>query len=85
MNEGISDIIATVKRGRPSKYTPEAVKGLLTALTRGLTQKQACKALAICENTLATWRRQHPELNPLMEAAREKVRLEALKNIKVAG
>ena len=61
MSEPISDIIATVKRGRPSKYTPESVNDLLAALANGLTQKQACKLIRICENTLAAWRRGYTE------------------------
>jgi hypothetical protein len=81
----ISDIIETVKRGRPSKYTPETVERLLAALIAGQTQLQACKAIGICENTLAAWRRTNPELNPQMEGAREKMRQKVLENIRTAG
>jgi hypothetical protein len=51
---GNSALIATSnKGGRPTKYGPETVDRLLAALTDGLTQKQACIASGICENTLA--------------------------------
>ena len=57
-----SAIIATEngRPGRPTKYERETVDRLIAALADGLTQKQACIASGICENTLANWREQHP-------------------------
>jgi hypothetical protein len=50
-----------------------------------LTQKQACMASGIYENTLSAWRKEYPELEPQMEIAREEARKKALKGIKTAG
>ena len=80
-----SALIATNKGGRPSKYQPGTVKRILAALDDGLTQKQACIAAGICENTLATWRDKHPELQAKMAEAREQARQKALARIKAAG
>ena len=63
--------------GRPTKYEPETVDRLLSALTDGLTQKQACIASGICENTLAVWREKYPELEPRLQQAREQARQKA--------
>jgi len=57
----------------------------LAALADGLTQKQACIASGICENTLAAWRERYPDLEPRIEAAREAARQKALEGIKTAG
>src|SRR5215471_21806321 len=81
-----SALIATSnKGGRPTKYGPETVEPLLVALSDGLTQKQACIASGICENTLASWREKHPELEPRLAQAREQARQKALAGIKAAG
>ena len=76
---------ASNKGGRPTKYGPETVDRLLAALADGLTQKQACIASGICENTLAAWREKHPELEPRLAQAREQARQKALAGIKAAG
>ena len=78
-----SAVIATTNNvGRPTKYEPETVDRLLAALTDGLTQKQACIASGICENTLAAWREKYPELEPGLQQAREQARQKALAGIK---
>jgi hypothetical protein len=84
--EGDSDIVASGNRaGRPTKYEPGTVDRLLAALADGLTQKQACIASGICENTLAAWREKHPELEKQLTQAREQARQKALAGIKAAG
>ena len=80
-----SELIASAKGGRPTKYEPEAVERLLSALADGLTQKQACIASGICENTLAAWREKHPELEEQLMQAREQSRRKALAGIRAAG
>jgi len=83
---GNSALIATThKGGRATKYGPETVDRLLAALADGLTQKQACIASGICENTLAAWREKHPELEPRLAQAREQARQKALAVIKTAA
>ena len=79
------EIIETGGAGRPSKYSPSVVDRLLASLAAGLTQKQACMACGICENTLAAWRKQYPDLEPRIESAREVARQTALEGIKTAG
>ena len=61
------------------------VDRLLASLDAGLTQKQACMACGICENTLATWRKQYDDLDPRIDAAREVARQTTLEGIKTAG
>jgi hypothetical protein len=78
-------VIATNKGGRPSKYSPAAVRRLVSALKDGLTQKQACIAVGICENTLAAWQRKHSELEAEIGKARERARRMALAGIKAAA
>ncbi len=80
-----SEIIETGGAGRPSKYSPAVVDRLLASLAAGLTQKQACMACGICQNTLTAWRREYEELEPRIEAAREVARQTALEGIKTAG
>jgi hypothetical protein len=50
-----------------------------------LTQKQACIASGISENTLTNWRSQHPELEERLAQAREQARQKSLAAIKSAG
>jgi Transposase len=83
--EGNSEIVETGKAGRPTKYSSAVVARLLASLAAGLTQKQACMATGICENTLSTWRKEYPDLNPRIEAAREVARQTALEGIRTAG
>ena len=84
--EDVSEVIeATNKGGRPSKYEPETIDRILQALADGLTQKQACIASGISENTLANWREQHPELEQRLTEAREQARQKGLAGIKSAG
>lgn len=86
ISEGNSDIVASENRaGRPTKYEPETVERLLTGIADGLTQKQACIASGICENTLAAWREKHPELEERLTQAREQARQKALAGIRAAG
>jgi hypothetical protein len=73
------------KGGRPTKYEPETVERLLTALADGLNIKQACVAAQVSETTLGRWRDEHPELEPQLNEAREQARQEALRRIRQAG
>jgi hypothetical protein len=71
--------------GRPTKYTPETVKMLLEGAKAGSTNKAACRAAGISEDTLANWKNEHPELLEKIEAAREAGRVKALREIQAAG
>jgi hypothetical protein len=73
------------KPGRPCKYTPETVTRLLRAVEAVLTLRQSCKAAGISETTLYEWRGEYPELEPRLEAARERAREDALRVIQEAG
>jgi hypothetical protein len=75
MNEEPNTELTELKKpGRPCKYTPETVTRLLSAVEAGLTMKQSCKAAGISETTLYEWRGEYPELEPRLEAARERAR-----------
>ena len=80
-----SEIVETKKAGRPSKFTPELVKRLMSAIADGLNIKQACTAVGIGETTLHDWREEYPELEKQLEEAREECRQKALAGIKAAG
>jgi hypothetical protein len=85
--EPVSAVLEPVqdKGGRPSKYQPETVERLLSALADGLTIAQACRAAGIGETTLGRWKTEHPELEPQLNEARETARRNALAVIKKAG
>jgi Transposase len=86
MNEEPNTELTELKKpGRPCKYTPETVTRLLSAVEAGLTLKQSCKAAGISETTLYEWRGEYPELEPRLEAARERAREDALRVIQEAG
>jgi hypothetical protein len=86
MNEEPNTELTELKKpGRPCKYTPETVTRLLSAVQAGLTMKQSCKATGISETTLYEWRGEYPELEPRLEAARERAREDALRVIQEAG
>jgi transposase len=48
--------------GRPSKYKPEMCEKLLDLMAEGKTDTQTCAMLDISHDSLARYRRQHPEL-----------------------
>lgn len=73
------------KGGRPTKYEPDTVNRLLSAMADGLTIKQACLAAGIGETTLGRWREEYPELERRLMEAREQSRRKALAGIKAAG
>jgi len=73
------------KPGRPCKYTKQTIDRLLSAVEAGLTMKQACTAADIGETTLNEWRQKYPDLEPRIEAARERARANALRAIQAAG
>ena len=58
---------------------------MLTAIEAGLTLKQACIAAGIGETTLHESRKEYPDLEPRLEAARERAREAALRAIRAAG
>jgi hypothetical protein len=48
--------------GRPSKYTPEVIERLITAIKLGAPYKHACDYARISFETLCQWQRKYPEL-----------------------
>jgi hypothetical protein len=86
MNEEPNTELTELKKpGRPCKYTPETVERLLGAVERGLTLKQACVSAEIGETTLHEWRKEYPELEAQLLAAREQAREQALATIQDAS
>jgi hypothetical protein len=56
-------------RGRPSKYTPEAVRAICEAISDGTPFKYAAAVGGISYETLCQWRRQFPEFSDAIEEA----------------
>lgn len=83
--EPVSVVAVPNKGGRPSKYTPETVKKLLTAIADGLTIRQSCSAAGIGEQTLRDWQQRYSDVEPRLAQAREQARQNALACIKAAG
>ena len=75
----------TAQVGRPTKYTPKTIESLVEAAKAGLSNRGACRAAGISEDTLAAWRDTHPELAEEMESAREAGRVKALRQIQDQG
>ena len=48
------------KRGRPTKYSPERLSRLTTALSAGNTRKDSCAYAGISEDTLQYWMKTRP-------------------------
>ena len=60
------------KHGRPSKYTPKAVKAICTGIADGLPFKYASALGGISHETLCQWQRRFPEFAESMQAATAK-------------
>ena len=71
--------------GRPSKFTEETVNILVEAVVAGLTNRAACSAAGISEQSLSDWRENKPGFSERLEGAREASRSRALLAIKEAG
>ena len=71
--------------GRPTKYSPEVVERLLSALADGMPIRGSCVVAGIGTATLGEWRAKFPELEARLIEARERARLIALQSIKAAG
>src|SRR5438552_621459 len=75
----------TQPRVHRPKYKAVTVKRLLKYIASGLNITKACIAAGIDRRTYYVWRVSHPELDSLLEKAREECRLRALAAIKVAA
>jgi hypothetical protein len=71
--------------GRHPALTQKTLRRLLNALADGLTQRQACVAAGISEASLYKYKSSFPDIDALIETAREKSRQKALSVIKKAG
>jgi hypothetical protein len=71
--------------GRHPALTQKTLRRLLNALSDGLTQRQACVVAGINEATFYKYKSNFPDLEALIEQAREKARQKALAIIKAAG
>ena len=61
------------KRGRKSKYENIDLKQVKRIASLNLTDKQIAKALGICEKTLNTYKKQHPEFLQSLKAGKKLV------------
>ena len=89
-SDGVGELTAiparqTRARGRPTKYTPDTLHRLFTAVADGLTIRQACLACGIGNSTLNEWRQDHPDLEARLEQARERARQKALVTLRDAA
>lgn len=64
--------------GRPTKYNEETVTRLCDALASGMNIKSACAVAQIGVQTLSDWLKSKPELQPRIDAAKEKLREKCL-------
>ena len=71
--------------GRPTKFSSSVVDALCEALGDGMPIKGACVVAGISVTTLAEWREKYPQIEQLMNEAREHARQKALQRIKSAG
>lgn len=55
--------------GRPTKYTPENVERILTAVKLGAPLTHACNYAGIHFDTLNEWRKQYPEFSAQLKEA----------------
>lgn len=70
---------------RRTKYTPEVVQRLETAIAAGATYRLACGYAGISEDTLANWRRQRSDFSDLLTRAEASAALRWLARIEQAG
>jgi hypothetical protein len=61
------------------------IKRILGGIASGLNNRQACKAAGLTDRTFINWRKDDPELEERLEAAREVMRAKVLAKIKAAG
>lgn len=71
--------------GRNTKYTPQTVEKLITALSVGMTDQDACIVAGISDETLRLWRRKHLDFLERSTRAREEGWQGALAVIKHAA
>jgi transposase-like protein len=74
-----------LKLGHTASRSALALPKILLALSAGLTQEQAAKAVGINRTTLHRWREAMPEFAANVDAAREHARQEALERLRAAG
>lgn len=58
--------------GRKSKYTPELVKMIISALEVGAYQRHVCEAAGIDEDTFANWQRRYSDFSEAVSRAKAK-------------
>ena len=57
------------KIGRPSKYNPERVAVIVSAIEEGHTEKDAAKIAGIDESLLSIWKEKYPEFDEAVKKA----------------
>ena len=57
------------KPGRPTKYTPETIALILTALEGGNTRKDAAAVAGVSRDSLNEWRLAYPDFSDAIEKA----------------
>lgn len=57
------------KAGRPTKYTPDTITKLITAIKLGAPYSHACNYAGISFETLNEWRKDKPELSEQLKEA----------------
>jgi hypothetical protein len=62
------------KTGRPTKYTPEIVKAILTALAIGNTAEDSCAAQGVGYSTMREWVGIYPEFAEAVQKAQAEAR-----------
>ena len=71
--------------GRPTKYTPEAVKIITDAIKEGLSFRDSCAMAGISEDTFADWRKDKADFSEAVEKAVAEFKKQNLIAIRAAG
>jgi len=76
-SEKVNEIIASYQTGRPVKLIPDdhTLTRLADMAMLSATDKEICGCLGVCENTFKKFREDYPEVQKIMDAAREEGKL----------
>lgn len=71
--------------GRPTLYTPERIKVILSTIKIGGTESDACARAGIDQDTLARWKKNNADFAESIEKARIDGKLARVNRIRHAG
>jgi hypothetical protein len=78
-------VLPKSKGTKPLLLTKPTLRRLLKAIAKGMPLSGACTVAGITTTTLAEWRNEFPQIEELVELAREQLREKLLERIEVAS